>query len=289
MLEMLCALPAPCGGEEIAKKYIMQKFPQFKEDKIGNLVAHYPGEGKTVMLYAALDEDAAVVMDVQDNKKVYFAHLGKKKVYPGMQVSFGGYTGFVCADGENPEENQYILMTEAAEGLQAGRNGVFEGNFEGETENPENVLLGKNIAARAAISAFLSDFESDFDVYIVLGVQSNHGNKGLSAAVKEIEADRVLIFEETKGEKMTVKSLTNGYAASNATESELCSAFEKAEIPYEISADSDEKSAGAAAPWGSTGVIGIPVLFPDFMRQGMYVKTADAVQKFVKTYLENKE
>lgn len=289
MLEMLCALPAPCGGEEIAKKYIMQKFPQFKEDKIGNLVARYPGEGKTVMLYAALDEDAAVVMDVQDNKKVFFAHLGKRKVYPGMQVSFGGYTGFVCADGENPEENQYILMTETAEGLQAGRNGVFEGNFEGETDSPENVLLGKNIAARAAISAFLSDFESDFNVYIVLGVQSNHGNKGLSAAAKEIRADRVLIFEETKGEKMTVKSLASGYAASNAAESELCSAFEKAGIPYEISADSGEKSAGAATPWGGTGVIGIPVLFPDFMRQGIRVKTAEEIQKFVKTYLENRE
>ena len=44
MFEMLCAIPSPCGGEDIVKKYIMQKYPECKEDALGNLVLK-KGEG----------------------------------------------------------------------------------------------------------------------------------------------------------------------------------------------------------------------------------------------------
>lgn len=285
MFEMLCAIPSPCGGEDIAKKYIMQKYPECKEDALGNLVLK-KGEGKKkIMLFAALDEDSAVAMDINGDK-IHFAHLGNKKIYPGQAVSFGGYRGIVCADGDNPEENQYIKLVDCKEGIERGRFGVFEGESEGDLSDENGTFMAKNAANRAAISAMLKELSCDDEVYLVFGVQSKHRDKGLISAVETINPDEVILFEETEGEKFNIKLLGKGYSASEEVSAKVEEAFEKCGIEFEKTADAKKVTRGALLPANISCVVGIPVMFSNFVRQGISVKTVFDLEKFVKCYLE---
>jgi len=285
MFEMLCAIPSPCGGEDIVKKYIMQKCPGFVEDALGNLVQKTGGEGKKIMLFASLDEDAAVAMDI-DGDKVHFAHLGSKKIYPGQAVSFGGYTGIVCSEGDNPEKNQYIRLVDCKEGIEQGRCGVFEGEPEGDLSDENGTYLAKNAANRAAISALLKEFSTENEVYIVLGVQSNHRDKGLVSAIETINPDEVVVFEETNGDKFEINLFGKGYTASDTVASKLEEAFAKCGIEFEKTADAKKETKGAVLPVGISCTVGIPVMFSEFVRQGISVKTISDLEKFVKCYLE---
>lgn len=287
MFEMLCAIPSPCGGEDIAKKYIMQKFPECTEDAFGNLVLKKGSGGKKIMLFASLDEDAAVAMEVNDTKKVHFAHLGNRKVYPGAGVSFGGYTGIVCGDGDDPEKNQYISLVDCSEGIEQGRCGVFEGESEGDLSDENSTYLAKNAADRAAISAMLQELSVKNEVYLVFGVQTNHQNKGLISAIETINPDEVILFEETESEKFSVKLFGKGYSASEAVVAKVEEAFGKCEIEYEKTADAKAETKGAVLPFGISCVVGIPVTFGKFIRQGILVKTISDLKRFIKCYLED--
>ncbi|MBQ7039285.1 MAG: hypothetical protein IJN39_01840 [Clostridia bacterium] len=285
MFEMLCAIPSPTGGEDIVKKYIMQKYPECKEDALGNLVLKKGEGGKKIMLFASLDEDAAVAMDVEGDK-VNFAHLGSKKVYPGQAVSFGGYTGVVCSDDENPEKNQYIKLIDCKEGIEQGRCGVFEGESEGDLSDENGTYLAKNAANRAVISAMLKEFSSENEVYLVFGVQSNHRDKGLVSAIETINPDEVILFEETDSEKFEIKLFGKGYSASAKVSGKAEETFEKCGIEFEKTADAKKETKGAVLPAGISCVVGIPVKFSQFVRQGIAVKTITDLEKFVKCYLE---
>ena len=265
----------------------MQKFPDVKEDEFGNLVRKVGSGGKKIMVYASLDEDSAVLMELSEDK-AYFKHLGTRKIYPGQSVSFGGYTGIVCADSEKAEENQYIKLIDCEDGIEIGRCGVFEAEFEGDTENENATLLGKNIAMRSAISAMLCDFDvKENEFYFVFGVQSNHQNKGLLSAISTIKPDEVLVFEETDNKKFALKLMTKGFSLSEEKQSKAQSLFEKCEIEYEQTACGKEKSQGEILPFGKSTVIGIPVTFKDFIRQGIKTKTVKDIKKLIKCYVED--
>ena len=282
LLQMLCALPAPCGDEGIAKKYITMKYPDFKEDAFGNLVYRNNGEGELIMLYASLDEDAVLAMEIKD-EKVYFAHIGSRKIYPSMAVSFGGYTGILCEQGET----KYLHMTDKGEGIEQGRSGVFDGEFEGETDKDENLLLGKNIANRAAVAALLTAENTNKNICVVLGVKSNHTTTGLEGAISALKPDKIIILEETKKDKFAIKMLGEGFGASEQAAEKLASVLEKADVAFERTADNTEKTMGAKSSWVNTAVLGIPALFTEFIRQGIRVKTAKDLSKIVNTILED--
>ena len=283
LLQMLCALPAPCGDEGIAKKYIMMKYPQFQEDAFGNLIYKTEGEGDLTMLYASLDEDAILAMEGSGDK-IYFSQLGKRKLYPSMTVSFGGYTGVVCEEGDN---NKYLFMADGAECIACGRAGVADGEFEGDAEKEENLLLGKNIASRAAMAALLTADVQKQNICVVLGVKSNHNTTGLQAAVETLKPAKTFIFEETNNEKFAVKIMGEGFGASEEMASKLEDVLKKAEISYVRTADNTEKTLGGKAPWNTTAVLGIPTLFTEYMRQGVRVKTVNDLEKIVQTLLED--
>lgn len=288
MFEMLCAIPSPCGGEDIVKKYITQKFPECIEDDLGNLVLKKGGNGRKIMLFAALDEDSAIVTDVTDNgEKVHFAHLGNKKIYPGQAVSFGGYTGVLCAEGDDPVKNQYIRLIDCTDGIEQGRCGVFQGENEGDLSDENSTYMAKNAVNRAVISAVLKEFSTENEVYLVFGVQSNHRDKGLISAIETINPDEVILFEETESEKFSIKLLGKGYTAGEKVSEKVENAFLKCGIEFEKTADAKKETRGAVLPIGYGCVVGVPAMFCDFIRQGIKVKTISELEKFVKCYLED--
>ncbi len=281
MLDMLCALPCPCGEEDITKKYIIKKYPECKTDAFGNLIREI-GEGdKKIMIYSSLDEDTATALSVKENK-VYFAHLGKRKIYPGQSVSFGGYTGIVQEEGDD----KYIELIDCEDGIEVGRCGVFEGNFEGSFDNENNTLLGKNIAQRTATSAMLEIENASTKATFGFGVQSNHKNKGLSALVNTIEADEYLAFEETDKDEITLKVLGQGYSGAEDLIGKAEQVLAELDIPFIKTADNKEQTLGSVLPWGKSLVVGIPVKFKDCIRQGIKVKTVQNIKKFIEKFVE---
>lgn len=281
LLQMLCALPAPCGNEGIVKKYITMKYPMVTEDAFGNLVYKTKGDGPLTMLYVSLDEDAFLAMEGSGNK-MYFSQLGRHRLYPSMTVSFGGYTGVFCEEGNQ----KYLYMADGADSVAPGRAGVADGEFEGETDKDENLLLGKNIANRAAIAALLTADIQNENICVVFGVKSNHSTTGLAAAVELLKPAKTLIFEETRNENFAVKIVGEGFGASEDMALRLEAALQKADVSYVRTADNTEKTLGGKAPWNTTAVLGIPILFADYMRQGIRVKTVKALKKIVQAYLE---
>ena len=281
MLDMLCALPCPCGEEDITKKYIMKKYPDCKTDELGNLIREIGEGNKKIFVYSALDEDTFTALSVKENK-VYFAHLGKRKIYPGQTVSFGGYTGVIQEEGDD----KYIELIDCEDGIEIGRCGVFEGDFEGDLENENSTLLGKNIASRTATSAMLGTENASAKTILAFGVQSNHKNKGLSALINTIEADEYLAFEESDSEEITLKVLGRGYSGAEDLILKAEEILNKSEIPFVKTADNKENTLGAVLPWGKSLVIGIPVKFKDCIRQGIKVKTVQNIRKFVEKFVE---
>ena len=199
MIDMLCAVPSPCGAEELIKKYISKKVScEYYEDGIGNLILHFGSGSKKLMIYAPIDEDSLVVMS-KDKNKVSFAHLGKTKLYPGMTVSFGGYKGVICSDEKKPTEGQYIRLL-TGNNVDIGASGVLDYEFYEE----DDVVFAKHAAEKAAVCAMLEceGAESIYDVYFVFGVQGSNGHKGAVAASGSIKPDITVVFEGTEKRKM---------------------------------------------------------------------------------------
>ncbi len=275
MLEILSALNSPCGGEEHIKKYIKTKLSGACEDSVGNLIYRNKGGDKKLVIYCSLDEDAIVVMSQKDGK-INFAHVGDKKIHPGDTVSFGGYKGVVCSDNkEKPTEDMYIRTVGNVEIETASI-----GNLEGEYYCEENVVFMKEAAARVAVCSMIecADCESDFDTYFVFGVMGKKSSRGLVAALREIKPDKVLLFEQTEKENLTVKFLATGYVCSR----ELVEEITEIEPSVEKEVDSKAKSAVSFAECENAVCVGVPVKFANNIRQEINLDIKDKILNIIR-------
>ena len=283
MLDMLCSFPAPCGNEEILKKYIVRKYPaDWYEDSIGNLILHKSGTKEKIMLYVSIDEDGFLVMEKQD-KKIYFAQLGNKKVYPGLCVNFGGYKGVVCStDKDTPDKNQYIELLKEYEINQCD-NGVADLEY----YEDEGVAYTKEAASRLALDAILDviDIKSDYDLYIVLGVQSNKGYKGAQNAVNSIKPDKIFAFEPTSLEELSYKVTTSGFMVNPECKNFVNELSENTSITIIPEINKEGKSCAMYLKSAFTVVFGIPVGFPEDIRQTVKIEYKNEVEKLIKTIL----
>ncbi len=276
---MLCAFPAPCGNEEILKKYIVKQYPaEWEEDNIGNLIYHKKGAGKKVMLYVGIDEDAFLVMDKKD-KRISFAHFGNRAVYPGEIITFGGYKGIVCAENkEKPAENQYIELIEDADVFQ-GYNGVFDA----QCHKDESVYLAKEAGKRAALKAILSNLnvKTDYDLYIVLGVLDNNGFKGAINASNYICPDTAFCFEQSSNSEITYKLMTDGFMINS--EAKQIAETVSREVSFDIvpEINKKEKSVASAINAPQTIVFGVPVKFVDSPVQTVNINTENKISEIL--------
>ncbi len=281
MIDMLSIIPSPCGAEELIKKYIYKNADgKCYEDGIGNLIVRFGSGTKKLMVYASIDEDAIVVMS-KDKNKVSFAHLGKTKLYPGMTVNFGGYKGVICTDDKKPTEGQYIKML-AENNVEVGTSGVLDGEFYEE----DNILFGKHIAEKTAVSVMLEcvGVQCDYDVYFVFGVQGSNGHKGAIAASGSIKPDIAVVFEGTDkkdDDKLTLKLLTSGYVCGEKIKSGITELCDAEKIGLTFSVDSEEKSCGDVLRCANSAVLGIPAQFMDAPSQAVNKSLCEDVKKLI--------
>lgn len=257
MLDMLCMIDAPTSCEKSILKFIQTRLScDFEYDAVGNLIAHKNGDGKKIMFYTSVDEDAFVVM-TKDKRKVNFSHKGNKKLNKGDILSFDGFRAVAEDEKSCKTLKEYELNT------------ADVGCFYAPSYEDEGVLLSKEAASKLAISAMCeaTNIENKYDVYFVFGVKSKMRNTGLVASIEKIKPDELVIFEETEKEKLCFKLLAKGFSGNR----EMC---EKITEKYglEISIDSEELSAGTSANCEKIAVIGIPVENKDLPLQRSEVK-----------------
>ena len=283
MLDMICSFPSPCGNEEILKRYIIKKYPyDWEEDNIGNLILHKANGSEKLMLYVSIDEDGFLVVENTEGK-VYFSHIGDKKVFPGTCISFGGYKGVVLSDNkENPEKEQYIKTVSECE-ISQGQNGVADLEY----YEDEGVAFTKEAANRLVLDAILdlSLVETKYDLYIVLGVQSKNLYKGIKNAVNSIKPDKVIAFEQTTQKKMSYRVTAKNFMINPECKNYLEEISQKAELTFEPEINNKVNSVAGFVECPYTLVFGIPVEFPDDLRQAVKTEYKDKVQKLLKTII----
>jgi putative aminopeptidase FrvX len=282
---MLCAIPSPCGAEELIKKYIVKKTGcEWYEDGIGNLILHFGSGSKKLMVYAPVDEDSVVVMSKEKNT-VHFSHLGKTKLYPGMIVNFAGYKGVICSDDKNPGEGQYIKML-TENNVDVGTSGVLDGEFYEE----DDVIFAKHAAEKSAVSAMLECAGTDtlYDVYFVFGVQGSNGHKGAIAASGSINPDIALAFENTEkkdGNAIALKLLTSAYVCNENMKNKIAEIFEDEKLDLRFTVDAEEKSCGDLLRCANSAVIGLPAEFCNAPCQAVDKELPGDVTKIIKKLL----
>lgn len=269
MVDMLSMIDAPCSMENSVLKFIQTKLDtECYFDAIGNLVATNKGNGKKLMFYTSVDEDAFVVM-TRDKRKVCFSHKGDRKINKGDLISFRGYLAVADDDKSCTLLKEYDINT------------ADVGCFYAPPYEDEDIILTKEAASKLAASAMCeaSSVNSDYDVYFVFGINSKMRNAGLAASVNTIKPDELIIFEETKKdtEKLCIKLMAKGFTASR----EL---FEKLSSKYELETviNSEENSAGSVANCEKIAVIGIPVENKEFARQKANIKLREDILNLIK-------
>jgi putative aminopeptidase FrvX len=92
LLAELCALPGVAGFEQPVARRLQEIFESLgiatRRDRIGNLVAHLPGQGPRVMLFAHMDEVGLLVRKIHPQGFLYVERLGGTSPHtlPGTKV-----------------------------------------------------------------------------------------------------------------------------------------------------------------------------------------------------------
>ena len=269
MLDMLCMIDAPCSMEQSMLKFIQTKLECDSEyDGVGNLIAHKKGDGKKLMFFVSVDEDAIVVMN-RDKRKVHFSHKGERKINKGDLLYFGGYLAVAEDEKSCTLLKEYEINTADTGCLYAP---VYE---------DEGVILAKEAASKLAVSAMCeaTSENSSYDVYFVFGVKGKMRNTGLSAVVSKIKPDRLIIFEETakESEKLCVKLMAKAFNSNRELSQNLIDKYS-----LEVIINSEETSSGAVAVCEETAVIGIPVENTEFARQKANTKLREDILNLIK-------
>lgn len=99
LVENLCAASGVAGFEEPVRQvlsgYLKQAGVEFRHDRVGNLVAHVPGEGPRVLLVAHMDEIGFMVRKVEQDGFVRLERIGGAalETLPGQHLIFDSERG----------------------------------------------------------------------------------------------------------------------------------------------------------------------------------------------------
>lgn len=278
---MLSSIPAPSGNEEILKKFIKKKLTaEYYEDSIGNLIVNKNGGGERVVLMCAVDEDAVILLQ-KDNEKVYFNHIGEKELYPGTEISVSGTQGYICcADSSKPLENQYIEFFEEFD-FEPGEAGIVSSEY----YEDENFLKGSRIGKLAVITELINTantYKGEKDLFVVFEVQSLFGHKGGIVACNEINPDVLWSFEEIENkskELLGIKSAKN-YVSNRLTDE----IYENIGLkPY---VDTKLSTIAIYVKNCLTGIVGIPVKFTQNPSQYVSKETTEKIKEFLNNILK---
>ena len=280
LLELL-KTPSPCGSEislsELIEKNTVQYCDKQYTDKLGNLIIRKAGNGKRIMLTANIDEPAIAVNYIEDNGRLRFSYIGntQQELLIGCRVIFqNGVSGFICADSKKAENARQMYVEigcnsrqEAENKISAGAFGVVYNKF---VKLENNKIVGSGMDNKAGILILVEVIKrlvsSNYDTYFVFTTQKNMSNKGIKAAVFDVEPEIAITVEGvcenaelSKGACIKVRD--KGVICQSEIVDKLISVAKMKEIPYQLEASENISQAGEIYKSGS-GVITCGVGYP---------------------------
>ena len=220
LLEKLCNAASPSGYEgevrEIIKNEIKNYVDEVKVDRMGNIIAHKKGKGKTVVVDAHMDEVGLIVTGFNEDGTLKFTTLGlvDSKVVPCKSVTIGknkipGVIGAKPIHLQSSEESNKIFSIsslcidigakskdEAKNTVTIGDYAVFTTKFEA---FGEEFFKGKALDDRVGCAILIELLKDEYscDLYGVFSVQDEVGGRGAYMAAYDINPDTSIILEGT--------------------------------------------------------------------------------------------
>lgn len=220
LLEKLCNAASPSGYEGEVREIIINEIKNYvdevKVDRMGNIIAHKKGKGKTVVVDAHMDEIGFVVTGYNEDGTLKFTALGlvDNKVVPCKNVVIGkdkipGVIGLKPIHLQSSEENNKIVSIsslcidigakskeEAKNTVAIGEYAVFTTKFEA---FGEDLLKGKALDNRVGCAIIIELLKEEYNcnLYGVFSTQEEIGGRGAYVAAYNINPDISIILEGT--------------------------------------------------------------------------------------------
>lgn len=269
-LEKLVKAFGPSSKEFEVKKVIKDLVKNIDcetdEDKFGNLVLHFKGEGPKIMLAAHLDSIGIIVTDIDKNGLLHFSQIGglRTSFLLGSRILFeNGIEGTVFYEDRDalwePKEfkiEKFIIdigaksKKEALEKVNIGSFGVFYPIF---SESVERIIAPSlddrvGCAILVEVAKNLKKKNLKFDTFFVFTVQEEIGVKGARTSTFEITPEYGIAIDVTTagdytepkinaielGKGPAIKVMDGGMITNIELRERLIKVAKKESIPYQL-------------------------------------------------------
>ncbi len=221
LLKQLCETPGLPGAEEPVREIVISNLSEFtqeiKEDPLGNVIAHIPGNGPRLVMDAHMDEVGFMVNHIDQRGFLRLTPLGgvDQRVFYGQRLVIWGkksLVGMVAAipphisrnssDKEVPEVEDCVIDLGLSE--EKVKDQVKIGDvvsYYSPFEETEDAIISKAIDDRVGLFVMLEALRKKpnlaCDLYVTASVQEEVGLRGARVIVPVYEPDFVLALEGT--------------------------------------------------------------------------------------------
>lgn len=263
LLKELTQIDAPSGKEEEMRRTIRKHLPtaaEVREDALGNLIVHMPGNGKKLMFAAHMDEIGIMVISAEEKGFLRFINVGGVSVSNILhsKVTFdGGVKGIITTDDVKKKDlklsDMYIDIgaknaEEATKKVPIGSMGVFCGAFDEIGGCVSAKALDDRSGCYALLRAMHQIGTHENDLYFVFTVQEEIGCKGAKTATYGIEPDMGIAVDVTAcgdgidgakmavhlGEGVAIKVRDSGMIAHPAVRDLMIETAREQNIPFQL-------------------------------------------------------
>lgn len=219
MLKTLCEIPAPSGGEEKLKEFIISELKDsidlYFEDSFGNLIFVKKGSGdKKICIECALDEPFLMVSAANDNKIRYTAppHI-KASYFEDKTVIFpDGETALIKSDKKDEKKDSLLheLYTESKEKVKTGECVCLEPCYKEIADTVFSFNLKYKLPILVLMNVIKKVKKPAEEIFFVFSVQSCLAARGVRALMQSgISFDKAIsvgcIDEEKENPCLIVK------------------------------------------------------------------------------------
>ncbi len=315
MLEKLIDIYGPSGREDAVADFIedeLKNICQCKRDTMGNLICHFPGKGKKLLLAAHMDEIAVMVTFIEENGFLRFAPVGGLSPHSLLykRIKFKHIVKGVIAYPEKIDKDKlkisdmYIdigatTREEAQNCVEVGEMAVFESLYQNDGKYITSGKLDDRLGCYILIELAKRIKKSTYDLYLVFTVQEEVGLRGAGPAAYPIEADIAVAVDVTDtgdtpgAEPMAVK-LGGGTAikvkdgrmiASHKVREKLENLCKEHNIPYQLEVLAAGTTDGAALQTIGrgvpTGAVSVPTRYIHTTSEKVAVSDVEASIKLL--------
>ncbi|AYF53986.1 aminopeptidase [Clostridium novyi] len=265
LLERLCNAVGPSSYEDEVRNIIKDSIKDFVHevnvDKMGNIIAHKKGNGKTVILDVFMDEVGFIVTAYNNDGTLKFTPLGnlQEKSIPCKNVIIGknkinGAIGLKAIHLQNKKEREEDVdietlsidigaksKEEAKKYVSIGDEVLFTTEF---GMLGEKYIKGKALDSRVPCYALIELLKENYNanIYAIFTSQRHIGSRGAIISSCNIKSDITIILEgalaKEEGNKIengpSISRIDNNTICDNRFIDDIRKIGEKEKIPYQI-------------------------------------------------------